>query len=182
MPLKTFIKNLDIKNTSHKTQWIFISLLSFLLIACGFHLRGLEKMPPVLNHLYIETNTPAPVFLPKLEAALQNNEVILVNNSQSASSILIIQNFQTSKQLLSLSGTTEAGQYTLTTSVSFSLETPDGKTLMGPIDLSAERLYSTNAMQVLSTGSIESRLNLQMSEELANKVLNYLSKYKYKSK
>ncbi len=152
--------------------------LSFLLLACGFHLRGLEKMPPILNKLYIETDIIAPALLPSLKSSLQNNGVILMTEAGQATSLLLIQNFQTSKQLISLSGVTEAGQYQLTTSVDFTLEDSKSNTLLGPIHLSAERQYSTNATQILSNSSIEFRLNQQMSQELANKILSYLARYK----
>lgn len=155
-------------------------LLSSLLTACGFHLRGTEKMPSTLQHLYLQTdsnNTANPELINYLESDLRQKGVILMSSTDHSDSILLLQNFQISRQLISLSGATEAGQYQLSSSVEFLLETPEGKTLLGPITVSAQKEYSTNAMQVLAKSSIESRLKTQLAENLANQILNHLAHY-----
>ncbi len=167
---------------NHPFLLITAFLFSLLLTACGFHLRGLEKIPNNISHINLQTNIPAPYLWPALQEDLRNNGAILLSqdNLSQAQAILLIQSFSNSNQLLSSTGVAEAGLYQITSTVTFALLNPDqnkNKILLGPITLSAERQYSSNAMQVLSNQSIQTRLSKDMAHDLANQIIHRLATY-----
>jgi len=165
--------------TPIKIIFSFLLIPLLLLNSCGFHLRGLEKIPENISHINLQTNIPAPYLWPILQDDLRNNGAILEsqNNLNQAQAILTIQAFKTSTQLINLTGVAGAGLYQLTSTVTFVLMDPDNKILLGPVTLSSERQYSTNSMQVLSDQSIEARLTRQIAHDLSNQIIHHLATY-----
>jgi len=157
---------------------LFFIFSNLTLTSCGFHLRGTEKLPPILHRVYVEKDARAPQVIPALLEDLRNQGVVVLNTPETATSILSIQNFQQTKQLNTLIGVVGAAKYQLITSVEFTLSTPDGKILMGPETLSIQRLYSSNNLQILSDQAEQNELYYQMAQALARKILMRLSQIK----
>lgn len=154
-------------------------LFSTLLASCGFHLRGLEKIPSDISHINLQTNVPAPDLWAILQADLRNNGAILDSpeNLNQSQAILSIQSFNTATQLLSSTGVSGAGLYQITSTVTVVLMDPHNKILLGPLTLSSERQYRTNSMQILSNQSIEFRLTQQMAHDLSSQIIHHLATY-----
>lgn len=157
---------------------ITICLLSVMLIltACGWHLRGLLDLPPKLKQVYIKTHTPNSPLVFELTQLLRANHATVVSDPGLAQSIVILNPLSTQNRLTSQTGGGEAGQYTLTMSVVFSVRDSNGKILLPDTLIQASRQYNSNASQVLSNKSKISTLSTQMRSQIANSIVNQLAK------
>ena len=153
-------------------------LCALMLTACGFHSRGVQKLSPALNPLLVSTSDPNGADALSLKRALRAEHVIIVTDPSLAKATLVIKDRGSSQQLNSLTGASEAGQYRLTSTLTFSVLDKDGKTLVPLTTLSTSRLYNTNAMQVLSQETVQKRLNTQMTQELNARLINRLAAIK----
>ena len=59
-----------------------ILLMSLLLAACGFHLRGQAGMP--FGTLYLKATNPGTAFITELRRNLEANNVRLVNSDRKS--------------------------------------------------------------------------------------------------
>lgn len=157
--------------------WL-VSALTLLLVACGFHLRGEALIPEKINTLYVQSAHPTSTANRSLVRALKDSGVIIANSPKSAKAILTVVSRHSDQTLASLSGASEAGRYRLNAYITFRVKTPSGKMLLPATQVSASKLYSTNAMQVLSEDSIKSRLQSQLLEQLNEAVINHLASLK----
>lgn len=107
--------------------------LMSLLTACGFHLRGIQKLPTSLNKLYIQTDTPINPFVQTLKRMLMANKITLVNQPKSATATLAILKMRRTHQLTSMTGSNEAGQYSLYRTVVFKVTDSKNKVLLKQI-------------------------------------------------
>lgn len=149
-----------------------------LLTACGFHLRGIQNLPPVLKKLYLQTNTPVNPFIQALKRTLVANGITLVSQAKSATATLDITKMQRKHQLTSMTGSNEAGQYSLYRTVEFTVTDSKGKVLLKQTTVKASRSYGSNASQVLSAASVQNRLSREMDTQLTYDMLNRLAKIK----
>lgn len=145
-----------------------------LLTACGFHLRKQAIFSEQIKILYITTAQPNSPFIQTLKRELLANNFKLVSQQEQATAILEIISINESNELSSLMGGGSAGQYTVSTDVTFKVDSTKGKSLLPSNTVSQSSLYSSNATQILSSDSQEKDLIAQMQQSLANKIIKQL--------
>ncbi len=157
---------------------ISFALLSIMLLltACGWHLRGLLDLSPQLKQVYIKTRTPNSPLVFELKQLLRANHATVVSDPNLAKSIVILSPLRIQNRLTSQTGGGEAGQYTLTMSITFSVRSSNGKVLLPDTLIQASRQYNSNASQVLSNNSKINTLSRQMRSQIANSIVNQLAK------
>lgn len=149
------------------------------LCACGYHLKGVTHYPPELQALYLEPNTANHEFSREMEQLLRKTHVHLVNSRQEARAVLTIVEVQTHQQMTALNGGGQAGQYSLSTTVTFSLVNPKtGLPLIANTSVERSRLFDSNATQALSAQATIDQLMGALSEEIALEILDQLSKFR----
>lgn len=161
-----------------KLGFSFILIALLFISACGFHPRGVQKLPASLNKLYVATDSPLNPFIQNLRLLLGANGIMLVDNAKHSTATLTIMSMQKKHQLTSLTGSNEAGQYTLYKTVEFKVTDTQGHILLAPTTVRAQRTYSSNASQILSASSVHQRLLAQMDQQLSSDILNRLAKIK----
>lgn len=152
--------------------------MCLLLTACGFHLRGIQKLPTVLNRLYLQSSDPFSQLSQAIRLTLKSNRILLVQTPAEASATLRIISVEQTHKMTSLSGAAEAGQYTLFSKLTFEVTDSEKHVLLEPTTIQASRNYNSNAMQVLSAYSVRERLSKAMNQQLASDILSRLSKVK----
>ena len=153
----------------------YVFILFALLTGCGFHLQGLQNLPPDVKNLYVDAASPNSTLIQNINQHLLAQKVTLTNSPQAASAILKILNIQQQQSQISITGGAQAAQYLLTYSVTFSVITPKGKVLLATTTVQSSRTYNSNATQVLSANSQVAQLNMQMEQELAQDIINQLA-------
>ncbi len=157
-------------------SWSIFCFIGMLLLAgCGFHLRKGITLSNVIQPIYIDAAAPNSPLVQLIENQLKANDVALTSSSKVAKLVLHISKIQSNTELTSLRGGSEAGQYTVTTSVTISATGANGRTLIKPNTITQQRTYSSNATQTLSSGYMSNSITSQMQQSLANQVLSQIA-------
>lgn len=151
----------------------FVFLLSFLIISCGFHLRGSQDLSAVLPEVQIQGTSKHSELARELTRALTSAKVNVLDESET---LLSITRDNFSKRVLSLDSAGRANQYELSYQLSFSLvkkvksenEESDGKQMIVDLipeqNITEKREYLFDANLVLAKADEETRLNNDMRQ------------------
>ena len=151
----------------------FLLLLSFLIISCGFHLRGSQDLSAVLPEVQIQGVSKHSELGRELTRALTAAKVNVLDESET---LLSITRDNLSKRVLSLDSAGRVNQYELSYKLSFSLvkkvkpenEESDGKQMIVDLipvqNITEKREYLFDANLVLAKADEETRLNNDMRQ------------------
>ena len=145
------------------------------LVACGIHPRGEKQFAPILHRLYLQTEDPYGQLARSLEQLFAVSHIQFVNTPQQASAILNILKITDAQTLISVDSTQQTRQYTLTTTILFSLTDPAGRLLLPPETLSESRSFTMQSSQILGTSNEAALFYQLMHRALAYAIINRLS-------
>lgn len=123
--------------------------LSFLLSACGFHLRGSEPLPPELNTIYLTSSSPYDSFMQQLRMQLASRHIQVVNSASNNAITLTIHSNSLSNSQTSLSASEQTRSYSVTYTVVYSLNTFSGKEILAPRTVSATQTITLQPNQLI---------------------------------
>jgi LPS-assembly lipoprotein len=150
-------------------------LLTLLLAACGFHLRGQGGFTFPFQTLLIQTsNANAPLIL-DLKRAVQLNGVKLVDTSENAQLTLHIVSETMSKQILSLSDAGRVREYQLNYRVSLRAYDSKQQEWVSADEIVLQRYLSYDNTQVLAKEMEETLLYQDMRADAVQQILRRLS-------
>jgi LPS-assembly lipoprotein len=159
-----------------KIKTLLIILATILLAGCGFHLRKVEVMPKNLSSIYIQTSKPNDQFIQVLQRLLKANHIRIATSSNTAEAILNVTSIQKQNQLDSLTGSAEAGLYSIIEEIKFNVTTQKGIQILPSTTVESKRYYNSNATQILSANAKSEQLTRSMRIQLAQSVLDQLAK------
>ena len=134
------------------------------------------NLPPQLKRTYIQSNDPNGAFVQTLQRLLIANHITVTPYAADATAVLRLTDMTTSNQLTFLSGAAEAGQYTLSGSVVFTvIDAKTGQTLIPATTVTNSRQFSSNATQALSAQSKINELSAVVQNEMAQSIVNQLA-------
>ena len=163
-----------------KSAWLtFFLSVSLLLTACGFHLRGQYQLPAPLFRLYVQTSAPYDPFIQRLNQVLTKMNVVLMKTALDAKVVLVIHDMNSGQSLVS-SSTSQVNTYAMTYTVNYSLESPDGKVLIAPLNVSASQNYTISSSQAISGSTQEQQLRNQLYQDVIYQLFNQLSSKRVK--
>jgi len=148
--------------------------MATLLTSCGFSLRSNEVISSSYSSLTLNLQQPNSEFAQQLRRSLLNSNVALsaIGDLQSSSEIPLL---SVSAELINIQPITvnplaRAAQYEIRLSIVVSLIL-DGETLIGPEDLSIQRVYLEDTDNI--TGNLEEAevIQSEMRRDLVNQVL-----------
>ncbi|GMR16533.1 MAG: LPS assembly lipoprotein LptE [Gammaproteobacteria bacterium] len=167
------------------TKLTFLILLGFLIISCGFHLRGNQDLSAVLPEVQIQGVNEHSKTGRELVRVLTAAKVSILEESEI---ILNITRDDFSKRVLSLDSTGRANQYEISYQLDFSLlkkiPVEDKQKLVDVVpaqSITARREYLFDANLVISKADEEKRLNNDMRQAAMLQLIRRL-KYSLKSK
>jgi len=154
-------------------------LLAILVVGgCGFHLRG---EAPLLDHAGI----PSPLHVSGLglDSALRSavitqlrqSNVAITDNAADAAATLRLRKPSSGSRLLSVDSRNKAIEYELTESVSMTLLSRTGETLIETQNISVTRIQYRPEDSILAGANEEELLRGDMRRDLANRVLTRLA-------
>lgn len=154
-----------------RTRSALLLGICLLLGACGFQLRGVADLPPVMERTYVQIADRYSEFGRGLERKLRANNVQVVSEPQQASAILDIMEARFVREAASFSGDALISELRLTYRVAFRLLDVDGKPLSGRNEVVLFRDYSFDSSAVLASQSEEEFLREDLESSMSTEVI-----------
>ena len=162
------------KTPLHSTSLIVI-MLSLLLAACGFHLRGQNDFALPFQKLYVRSDNLNGAFISELKNALKIYNVQLTDTSEQAQLTLHIVSESSDKQILSLSAAGRVLEYRLQYRISLRAYDQKQQEWLVPQEVTLRRDYSYDDTQVLAKQQEEAMLYQNMRGDAVQQVLRRLN-------
>ncbi|MGZ8258491.1 MAG: LPS-assembly lipoprotein LptE [Methylotenera sp.] len=151
-----------------------VLLISIVLSACGFQLRGITELS--FKNLYIQGGTLS--ISRDLKQAFKTNGIKVVDSVEDAELLLEMINEINAKRILSLSGGGRVREFELNYSVSFRTREPASPTWSAVQTVQARRDFSYNDNALLGKLDEEAMLNSDMRKDAVREVLRRLTAIK----
>lgn len=161
------------------TTRALLLLATLTLAACGFHLRGsgVQDVRFGFHSLYIKTPGET-AFVAELRRALSGNKMKLVETADQAELILEIVAEQSSKQILSLSGSGRVREYQLNYRVAMRAYDPQQVAWLAPDDVQLMRVLTYDDAEILAKAQEEAQLYQDMRADAVAQTVRRLMRAK----
>lgn len=148
-----------------------VILVSTLLTACGFQLRGSVELPPVLRSTLLQAKDPWEGVAAALRVELESSGARITTQTDEATAILRLDNERSQRRVLSVGRGGKASEYELFEEVTFSLRDNKGRVLLEPQSLRLTRDLVFDENQLLGKVSEIDELRNQMRRSLARQII-----------
>jgi len=148
-------------------------LLGLSLSACGFHLRGSVKLPPVMARTYIDAGQ-ADELATELGGLLQGSGVELVVSRGQATAVIRLMDEQRRSRVTTVNTSGAASSYELSDQVDIELQGPDGEVLLPRQTLSRSRDLNFDGSNVLGKSREQQQIYSALRRDLAAAILTHI--------
>lgn len=156
---------------------LFIPLiLTLLLSACGFHLRGIADAPEWLNNVSIISKDGNKELISMLRSQLEGYKIRINSDPAFAKYWLIVNKITFRQQIVSIGASTNPRQYQLILAIEFMLQTSKGEVIKPPQFISISRQLTVNSDRILGSSDEEAILISEMKKEAVLQIINRLSR------
>ncbi|MHB8255097.1 MAG: LPS-assembly lipoprotein LptE [Acidiferrobacter sp.] len=158
-----------------------VVILCVALTGCGFHLRTAHEfaLPPALSTVRV-TMTASSLKYPGLvlvvRRALLDRGVDVVTSGNVPSVVLLSESL--APVIVTINSNGGASAYLLNYAVTFSVEGPGGRVLMGPMVVRVQREYSFDVASVLAMAREQAYLEKRMRIAAARQIVWRLAFFK----
>ncbi len=146
-------------------------LISILLGACGFHLRGAVDVPESLRNVFVTGENPHSPIVMSLQRSMRASGVELSSSASAAPYTVYISNEHEEKRSISVDQQAAAAEFQLRHYVSFELRDPKGAALVGPDQLISERVFLNDITNVVGKRDEERLIREEMRRQLASQIM-----------
>jgi LPS-assembly lipoprotein len=155
-------------------------ILTLLISACGFQLRGNVALPAGVEPIYIGglNNNQLSIELRNLLSA---SGIKLTSNPAQAQYSLLILAQNSDRRAATLGEGARVAEYQLIETASFKLLKANGQTVLGPNQLSERKIMPNDPNKVASTAEEENLLRREMLQRLAEKIARQLQSFDYQN-
>ena len=157
-------------------QWLIITLISVLVMSCGFAPRGSITGTTDIGTVYIDSNNKVPLAR-RLRLALTDRKFSVTTNRKIANILIRLRNESQSRRIVSVESTGKVSEYELRHSVdmqiaqSFDESPPEFDTTQKANTVSVIREYTYDETGVLGKADEADILREEMREELVNHLM-----------
>ncbi|HHC72527.1 MAG TPA: hypothetical protein ENK54_06475 [Thiotrichales bacterium] len=144
--------------------------LAATLAACGFHPRGMVRIPPQWTPLALESPRESNL-LRDLRRSLESAGIPLAEGDRPPGAVLSIEERPLLRRVLSVGSDGRAREYELTLGVAVSLTSGDGESLMPRRLLRLRRDLTWDEGDVLGKAGEEAIIRQEMERDLARLIL-----------
>lgn len=155
-----------------------VLMLTLMLSACGFHLRGEGAFALPFQSVYINSPNDYTPFINELKQDLRANNVQVANSSKEAQLTLQIVFEKTDKQILTLSAAGRVLEYRLQYRVSLRAYDKNVQEWLVPREITFRRDFPYDDTQVLAKEQEEAMLYTDMRHDAVQQVLRLLARAK----
>jgi LPS-assembly lipoprotein len=150
-------------------------MLTLLLAACGFHLRGQKAFALPFQTLYVQSANDYAPFIIELKHAIQANSVRIADSPEQAQLTLQIVSEVTDKQILSLSGAGRVIEYRLQYRISLRAYDQNQQEWLAPQEITLQRNFPYDDSQILAKEQEEALLYQNMRSDAVEQVLRRMN-------
>ena len=162
----------------HTRKLIALVLLSVfslnLVSSCGWRLRGALTLPASMERVFLEGESSSELRR-TVSSILKGSAANLVADKVSASVVIVIANNKASKRVLSLTSAGVANEYELMYYLQYSVETNDGKPLLGQSEIAYQRTFRFDPNQILASQKEEDKLRNEMIVQATTQMLRRIA-------
>jgi len=158
---------------SRGRRTLFVLLAGFALGACGFALRGTQQLPFATIALNFPPNSPLGTELAR-NIRTGTTTQIVSDPAKAQATFDLIGEFR-DRQVLTLNAQGRAIEYSLRDRLRFRLRDAQGREVIEPTELLAQRDISFNDSQRLSKESEETLLYRDMQTDLVQQLLRRIA-------
>lgn len=156
---------------------LFIPLMMTLLLsACGFHLRGMIDVPSWLNNVAIISENEDRQLTSILKTQLEGYKIEVNADPAQAQYWLVIKRSAVQQQIISVGASTNPRQYILILTVEFMLETRKGQVIKTTKTINVTRQLTINNDRILGSTDEETILIGEMKQDAVVQIINQLSR------
>ncbi|HEY6093916.1 MAG TPA: LPS assembly lipoprotein LptE [Gallionellaceae bacterium] len=154
-------------------------MVTLLLSACGFHLRGhdLQGKEYPFQSLYLKTPSETP-FTTELRMQLELNKIVLASSPAQADLTLEVVAENTNKQIMALSGAGQIREYQLRYTVSLRAYDRQQNDWLNADEIVLQRSMTYDDSQILAKEQEEAMIMRDMRADAAQQVLRRLARAK----
>jgi len=149
-------------------------LLTLLLGACGFHLRGSDTLPPTMQPLHVSGAEAGGAFGKVLQQQLNLRGVEVSRHRVEAPYQLLLLKHEREERTLSLDPRAHTGELALTERVVFELRDRQGSLVLGPVTVEERRVMVDDPDRRVDKDAEASTLRDEMLSGLAGQLLRRL--------
>ncbi|MFO8024213.1 LPS assembly lipoprotein LptE [Thiohalophilus sp.] len=162
---------------SKTRYWLpLLLILTLVLQACGFRLRGAVDMPPQLQYTVAEGVAPYSALGESLSRSWRLSDAKLeFGDATGAAARLVINREDVTRRTLSVDSAGRPNEYELRYQVSFTLENADGQPLLQNQTISVRRSYQFDPNNALAMDDEEARLERLLAEEAALQMMRRIT-------
>ena len=165
----------SLRTTAHRIQTLAVMALCLVLTtACGFSLRGNERMVMPITSLQLQTLPGSELGMALSERLRRANVRVLEPGAEVDSSYLLqLIDEQFDRRAVTSAGRARGAQYLVTLEVTALLYF-HGDVVAGPETLSVQRRHDEDATNIAGSSRELAVIRTEMSGELAERILNRL--------
>ena len=154
---------------------ILIFFISYVLISCGFHLRGEAVLPSQLQTLYLQSNNPYGSFTKSLRRSLIASNVTLVASAAEANYTLRILSEMISTTSATVSSSTNVKSNRLSLAVSYAIYDKKGQAIVGPATVTTQQTVTLNTTQLLGASHEQQQTEEEMRRNAVGLLMSRLA-------
>lgn len=153
-------------------RWVALAtLLTGLLTACGFHLRGVTRLPPTMKPLYVDCQAGIPFDLCKeVKSSLTRNGIQLANAKDHAYRFALTR-IETDQRANAITQQATAAAYELRMRVWSKLTAPDGMPVLAESPVRTTETYRYDESNILGKRREEQALYKTLYGRIAQQIL-----------
>jgi LPS-assembly lipoprotein len=145
-----------------------VAVVSLLLGACGFHLRGSEPLPAEMSVTYIHGTSEFSSLYDDFRTALESRGVRVTQDRGEATAVLNILENNTDKFVLTVNLSGKVQEYRVSQNIQFEVAAADGQPLLDHQSVTRSRDFKFDRNDVLG----KERESETIREELQRDVVN----------
>ena len=153
-----------------------IGLLTTMLIACGFQLRGAADVPESIQTLYMQGINIRDGFGLQLKRTLERNGIEVLGEYQEGAALMSFTTNRLQRRVLSVGvQTAKISEYELILDVVFDLSDAEQNKLIEKERFEARRDYQFDPQSVLGRDAEEELLRDEMYDQVSQSIVRRLS-------
>ncbi|MDF9389913.1 luciferase [Vibrio sp. 1151_11] len=161
--------------SSYSLKLSLIVIMSSLLSACGFHLRGDYSVPEELNRVSVTSYDQYSTFTRMVKNQLRMSDIEIVSPSETVPNIYLIGE-SVGERTLSLYQNTRAAELELTFNASYSVTLPEVG--IKTFSTSVTRSYLDNPLTALAKSVERDMIEDEMRKLAATQILRQMARLK----
>jgi len=151
-----------------------IAVTAALLAGCGFHLRKEAQLPTAMKKVHIQIADASSPLAKDLAKALPRSGTEIVDQVAADVAVMNISANAFSTDVLSVSGTARASEYSLRYHVEFEVQDAAGTALLPKQTIELSRDFTFDASQALGVAAETDLLTQELERDMVQTILRRL--------